>query len=174
MVVVWFSRRSSFFHSLGHLEREMIGCSDTAHLISIMATRIAKRSIIRKYFKDLKIDNIINMWRIVPFSKHMGIKDSNEVEILAILEALRIFSQSFPNSRTVESDSSNAISWMNLKRGPWMMHFHFMETKHISSRCQVLFQHVGRSAKGMVGTLAKQGMEWYCGHTCKTRGGSSF
>lgn len=44
------------------------------------------------------------------FSKHVGIMESNEVEVLAILEALRFFSSSFIGKLVVESDSLNAFS----------------------------------------------------------------
>ena len=39
-------------------------------------------------------------------------RDSNEAEVLAILEALKIFSRSFKGRLIVESDSSNGISWV--------------------------------------------------------------
>ena len=53
------------------------------------------------------------------FSKYIGIKDSNEAEVLAILEALRIFVSNNFHSIVVESDSLNAISWtFCLKKGP--------------------------------------------------------
>lgn len=44
------------------------------------------------------------------FSKHVGIKRFNEVEVPAILEAFRIFTSSFVGILIVESDSSNAIT----------------------------------------------------------------
>ena len=51
------------------------------------------------------------------FSKNVGIKESNEAEVLAILEALRIFSSTFKESLIVESDSSNAIRWVSKVEG---------------------------------------------------------
>lgn len=44
------------------------------------------------------------------FSKHVGCKESNEAEVLAILKALRIFSHCFQDKVIVESDLANAIS----------------------------------------------------------------
>ena len=43
------------------------------------------------------------------FSKHVGIKVSKEVEVLAILEALRIYSSHSYQNILVERESSNAI-----------------------------------------------------------------
>lgn len=43
------------------------------------------------------------------FYKHVGIKDSNEVEVLAIMEALHIYSNFFQDSLIVESDLANAF-----------------------------------------------------------------
>lgn len=40
-------------------------------------------------------------------------KDSNKAEVLAILEALRIFARSFHGSLIIERDSSNAVTWVN-------------------------------------------------------------
>lgn len=40
----------------------------------------------------------------------MGIKESNEIEVLDILEALQLFSSSFYGKLIVESDSPNTIS----------------------------------------------------------------
>ena len=49
------------------------------------------------------------------FSKSVGIRDSNEAEVLTILETLRIFVASFHGPLLVESESSNAVGWL-LKR----------------------------------------------------------
>lgn len=52
------------------------------------------------------------------FCKSAGVKDSNEVEFLAILEALRIHSFSPREVLVLEGDSSNAIAWVvNLDKG---------------------------------------------------------
>lgn len=55
----------------------------------------------------------ISVWCYAFFSKGVWIRDSNEAEVLAILEALRIFSRSFQGSLIVESDSSKAILWVS-------------------------------------------------------------
>lgn len=44
------------------------------------------------------------------FSKSVGCIESNEAGVIAILEALQIFSSSFSTKLVVESDSTNAIS----------------------------------------------------------------
>eukprot|EP00268_Persea_americana_P068028 TRINITY_DN9427_c0_g2_i3.p1 TRINITY_DN9427_c0_g2~~TRINITY_DN9427_c0_g2_i3.p1 ORF type:complete len:109 (+),score=10.84 TRINITY_DN9427_c0_g2_i3:826-1152(+) len=44
------------------------------------------------------------------FSKFVGVCDSNEALVLAILEALRYFSRFFNGVLVVESDSSNAVA----------------------------------------------------------------
>lgn len=61
-------------------------------------------------------------------SKHVGITDSNEVEIPAIVEAIRKFSICFGGNSRMESDISNAISWVStLDKCPWNLHFHLSE-----------------------------------------------
>ena len=47
---------------------------------------------------------------ICMFSKSVRVRSSNEAEVLAILEAQRIFSRSFQDHLIMESDSSNGIS----------------------------------------------------------------
>lgn len=99
------------------------------------------------------------------FSKHVEIKDSNEVDVLAILEALRIYRSSYHQSLTVESDSShstNAIAWMESFRGPRKMQFLLNEISCLVFEMQVLFQHLCRSANGMTDCLAKQGVHRSC------------
>lgn len=45
---------------------------------------------------------------------------TNEAKVLVILEALRIFSSSFLGNLIVESNYSNAISWMkSTNNRPW-------------------------------------------------------
>ena len=50
------------------------------------------------------------------FFKYVGICDSNEVEVLAILEALRCFVRYLNDNVIVESDSSNAVAWVSNRR----------------------------------------------------------
>lgn len=62
------------------------------------------------------------------FSKIMGVCNSNEVELLTILEALQLFSRCFTRRLIVESDSSNVIAWVsNRKAFPWKLQFLFNE-----------------------------------------------
>ena len=75
------------------------------------------------------------------FSKHTGVCDSNEAEVLAILEALRCFSRNFHGVLIVESDSSNAIAWVaNRKRNPWKFQFLFNEIRALSSSISQLLR----------------------------------
>ena len=69
------------------------------------------------------------------FSKHVGCMESNEVEVPAILEAIRIFSStSFHSSLMVESDSLNAISWVSSSTTfPWKFQFYMNEIRALSS-----------------------------------------
>lgn len=46
---------------------------------------------------------------LATFSKAVGVKDSNEAELLAILEGLRLFIVSFQGRLVVETYSLNAI-----------------------------------------------------------------
>lgn len=55
------------------------------------------------------------------FSKHVGFKESNEAEVQAILEALRLYHSSYQLYLIVESDSTNAIYWVKSLSGPWKM-----------------------------------------------------
>lgn len=80
--------------------------------------------------------------------------------MLAILEALRLFLQSFHGSLVVESDSTNAITRVSqIACKPWKFHFCFNEIKFLVSCIQVVFRHVIRSSNGVVDVLAKQGID---------------
>lgn len=93
------------------------------------------------------------------FSKNVGIKDSNEAEILAILEALRIYHRPFQYPLVVESDSMNAVYWARSFKGPWKMQFYLNEIKVLMTGNCIFFQHVSRSTNGMPDSLAKQGVD---------------
>ncbi|XXG44210.1 hypothetical protein AAC387_Pa01g4073 [Persea americana] len=88
---------------------------------------------------------------LLMFSKKVGIKESNETEVLAILEALRLFFSSFREKLLAESDSSN--------EGPWRFHFLSAEIKSLSSQGYVEFRHVRRLANAMADSIAKQGVD---------------
>lgn len=69
------------------------------------------------------------------FSKNVGVRDSNEAEVLAISEARSIHKGSFPERLLVESDSSNAISCMtNSSSESWRVEFIFNEIKVLISQ----------------------------------------
>ena len=56
---------------------------------------------------------------LIMFSKHIGVRDSNETKVLATLEALYLFSSDYSEALIVESDSSNAVAWANRKTFSW-------------------------------------------------------
>ena len=95
------------------------------------------------------------------FSKHVGCMESNEVEVLAILEAIRIFSYFyFHSSLVVKSDSLIAMSWVSSSSMfPWKFQFYMNEIRALSPMIQVVLKHVGRSANGFADSLAKQGVD---------------
>lgn len=76
-------------------------------------------------------------------SDKKGMKGSNEAEVLTILETLCIFWPLFHSRVTIESDSSDAISWVSSSSvGPWRFCFHLVEIKFLSSLSQVAFKHL--------------------------------
>eukprot|EP00268_Persea_americana_P044027 TRINITY_DN44462_c0_g1_i1.p1 TRINITY_DN44462_c0_g1~~TRINITY_DN44462_c0_g1_i1.p1 ORF type:complete len:100 (+),score=16.34 TRINITY_DN44462_c0_g1_i1:64-363(+) len=94
------------------------------------------------------------------FFKYVGVRDSNEAEVLVILEALWCFSRMFRGSLIVESDSSNTIAWVsNRKANPWKFKFLFNEIQALSSSINVVFCHELISANHMADALAKQGID---------------
>lgn len=96
----------------------------------------------------------------------VGVCDSNEAEVSAILEILRFFSRNFHGGLIVKSDSSNAIARVsNRKANPWKFQFYFNEIWTLSSIINVFFHHVLGLANSMADALAKQGsigyfLEW--------------
>ena len=96
---------------------------------------------------------------LLSFSSYIGVKDSNEAEILAIHEALKLYKVSFNHPLIVESDSLNAISWVtNLAKGPWRFYFYLNEIKSLSSQLEVEFRHILHSANEEADVLAKRGV----------------
>lgn len=75
--------------------------------------------------------------------KHMGYMDSNEGEVVAILEAIQIYNSSSLQSKLVlESDSLNAMSWLtSVDKTPQRFQFCFKEIRALSLSIQVEFQH---------------------------------
>ena len=54
----------------------------------------------------------------------MGVCDSHEEEVLAILEARQCFSKNFHSDLIMESGSSNAIAWTSNNKGyHWKFQF---------------------------------------------------
>lgn len=71
------------------------------------------------------------------------IKDSNKPEVLAILEALTIYSRSFGDNLIVESDTFNEASSISQKgRAPWKFLYILNEIRALSSSMRVVFKHV--------------------------------
>ena len=94
------------------------------------------------------------------FSKNVGICDSNEADVLAILEALYYFKRYFHGALILESGPSNAIAWVsNRKINPWKLQFLFNEIRVLSASFSVVFRHELRSANSFANALAKQGVE---------------
>ena len=95
------------------------------------------------------------------FSKHVGCMESNEAEVVAFLEAIRIFTSTSSRSRlVVESDSLNAISWVSSSAMfSWKFQFYLNKIRALSSSIQVSFIHVERAANGFANSLAKQGVD---------------
>lgn len=49
---------------------------------------------------------------LIMFSEFMGVCDSNEAEVLAILEGLYLFLSRYGGTLIMESDLSDAIAWV--------------------------------------------------------------
>lgn len=94
------------------------------------------------------------------FSKHVGVKDSNEAGTLTILEALHSYSSNFLGELLVESDSHRPQRHLmgSSREGPWKFQFIFNDIKSLSSSIQLTFIHVSGSANIMADDLAKQGV----------------
>lgn len=85
---------------------------------------------------------------------------SNEEEVLAILEELKLFSRNYGGALILASDSSNAIAWVsNRKAITWKFQFYFNEIRELSASINVSFHHEVRSTNSLVDGLTKQGVE---------------
>ncbi|XVF85746.1 hypothetical protein PTKIN_Ptkin17bG0142100 [Pterospermum kingtungense] len=97
------------------------------------------------------------------FSKSIGVEDSNIAELLAIREAFLIFIASpfvVGKKLIIESDSQNAVSWVNgLSSAPWRV-FNFIN--HIETlKMQVIdwkVNHMFRELNEVADNLAKEGV----------------
>lgn len=77
-------------------------------------------------------------------SKHVSCMESNKVKVVAILEALLIFTSSFHSKLVVESGSLNDISWVSSHAlPPWRLQLFLNENKVLSSSVLVEFQLLG-------------------------------
>lgn len=91
------------------------------------------------------------------FSKHVGVCDSNMVEVLAILDALQCFKKDYFGVLLVESDSFNMVAWVsNWKANPWKFQFIFNEIRAFSANINVAFYNVLRSDNSLVDALVEQ------------------
>lgn len=89
-------------------------------------------------------------------SKSKYFKDSNEAEVVAILEALRMFVGVYNLKLVVKNDSPNAIGWVSTSNGgPWRFHFIVNESKFLSSMIQVEFSDVLRSVNALADSPVK-------------------
>lgn len=81
-------------------------------------------------------------WDMAMLSKSVGILDSDEVEVLAILEALRNILMCSHAFLVVERHSLKVVSWVSSpSAAPWKFHIHFNEIKFLASSIQVEFKH---------------------------------
>lgn len=88
--------------------------------------------------RGLPPDVIVFFWS--QCCNFVGVCDSNEAEVSAILEFLRFFSRNFNGGLILKSDSSNVIAWVsNWKANPWKFQFHFNEIRTLSSIINVFF-----------------------------------
>ena len=91
------------------------------------------------------------------FSKHVGVCDSNETEVLAILEGFKLFFRRYGGSLVTESDSSYVIAWVSKQKvNPWKLQLYFNEIWELAASIKVNFYHEFRSANSMVDVLPKQ------------------
>lgn len=70
------------------------------------------------------------------FSQHVGVCDSIEAGVLAILEALWVFLDSYRDKLIVE-----CVCVLNCNSRPWKFQLYFNEIRELSSRIDVVFCH---------------------------------
>lgn len=111
------------------------------------------------------------------FSISVGIKDSNEAELIAVAKALELSSLrgDLSNKKIiVESDSSSAVSWMRKPSSrPWYFHDLFILAARFSLTLGSVFSsHVLCEANHFADGLAKQASQYGC--DLKYRGTVSY
>lgn len=137
---VWSSWKASLFGGAPNLRKEVFWVPPITRVLKFNVDGVARDRPGRQELARCSIIETVS-------SKSMGCMDSNEAEVVAILEALQSFFPSFHSKPAVESYSSNAISWVSIKvLPPWRLQFYFNEIKTLSSLVIVEFHHVGRSA----------------------------
>lgn len=84
-------------------------------------------------------------------------KESNETEVMVILEALLLYFSPFQDRLLVESEPLTLSLGSPPNEGPWRFHSLFRNQMFVLTKpCE--FKHMRRSANTMVDTLAKQGV----------------
>lgn len=89
------------------------------------------------------------------FSKHVVIMESNEAEVLAILETLRLYGPISHLKLIVQRNFSDCFSTSS----SWQFRFFFNKIKYVSSLFRVEFKLIGQSANYSANYLTKQGVD---------------
>jgi len=97
------------------------------------------------------------------FSAFVGIKESNETELLAVLKALELAAsrEELCGKRfMIESDSANVVNWIGDKsKRPWKFHDIFMRAARFMAVLKLVhYAHVLREGNHMADSLEKQGV----------------
>ena len=97
------------------------------------------------------------------FSKSIGVADSNMNELLAVREALKMFTTSrwaISHRLVIESDSSNVVNWMRDPSGaPWAMKRFMAQMEYFKQQllsCD--FASIPREGNNLADALAKSGV----------------
>jgi len=98
------------------------------------------------------------------FSVPVGILDSNIAELRAIVKAIELSASNclFHHQHLIiESDSVNAISWMNKPHSrPWKHHNLFSSVNRLKAYFgSIIFSHIFRESNCVVDCMAKQGVQ---------------
>ena len=98
------------------------------------------------------------------FSVPVGILDSNIAELRAIVKAIELSASNclFHHQHLIiESDSVNAISWMNKPHNrPWKHHNLFSSVNRLKAYFgSITFSHIFRESNCMADCMAKQGVQ---------------
>lgn len=92
----------------------------------------------------------------IVFTESVGIRDSNEAEILSIRKALVTWKSFGEGKLITEGNSANAIKWaMGHKRPPWRLITVVRKIREMVSGMDVSFLQIGRATNGMADFFAK-------------------